>query len=80
MIAVIVPALDPSVTLIDLVRDILTSSSIRIVVVDDGSRDQAVFKVLTNMELVTVLHHELNRGKGDALKTGNFATLWPMTT
>ena len=70
MIGLIVPALNPPATLADLVAELLTIPSTRIVVVDDGSSDQSMFKALAVPNLVTVVHHDRNCGKGEALKTG----------
>jgi dolichol-phosphate mannosyltransferase len=68
-IVVVIPAYEPSETLIRLVRA-LRSNFRHIVVVDDGSAPScAVFPALRDIGGITLLRHETNRGKGAALKT-----------
>ena len=67
-IAVIIPAYDPEDGLIRLVeecKDVFAN----IVVVDDGCAEsyQHIFKAIEDK--AQVLHHEVNKGKGRALKT-----------
>lgn len=66
---VVIPAYQPDEKLLHTVAEILEKTDYSIVVVDDGSADacQKWFEQLP--EAVTVLHHEVNRGKGAALKT-----------
>ena len=73
MIGVVIAALDPPESLPGFVRDLrsrIPASVLRIVVVDDGSRDRSAFRALENFPGVTVLRHHQNQGKGAALKTG----------
>jgi len=65
MYVVIIPALNPTKTLADLVSELLPA---RVVVVNDGSGSEydGVFAALN----CVVLTHARNKGKGDALKTG----------
>ena len=70
VIGVVIPALDPPGTLPGLVEELGSRSMGQIVVVNDGSADRSPFRPLEARENVTVLHHERNRGKGEALKTG----------
>ena len=70
-ISVILPSLNPSVKF-DRVVDGLISAGFRsIVIVDDGSREEnrSHFVRAAQYPDVTVLTHEVNRGKGAALKT-----------
>jgi glycosyltransferase involved in cell wall biosynthesis len=68
--ALIIPALNPTESLIDYVRA-LSKEINYIIVVNDGSRKELtyIFTELTNTEGCTVLTHEKNKGKGRALKT-----------
>lgn len=67
---VVVPAYQPSETLINLVRDV-TAVGYGVVVVDDGSASDKrwIFEALEAYSGVVVLHHPVNMGKGAALKT-----------
>ncbi|MDR2339292.1 MAG: bifunctional glycosyltransferase family 2/GtrA family protein [Deltaproteobacteria bacterium] len=70
---VLVPAYQPDEKLLRLAEGLLEGACFsRILVVDDGSSpDKAhIFKSLEGMPTVTVLRHAVNRGKGQALKTG----------
>lgn len=69
--AVIIPAYNPTATLVELVAELQCSTDLHIVVVDDGSdspESQVVFAELDQKE-IEVLRHPFNRGKGAALKT-----------
>lgn len=65
----LIPAYEPTSALCGLVND-LVDAGFEAVVVDDGSSLEAaeVFRAVGQM--ASVLHHETNRGKGQALKTG----------
>ena len=65
---VIIPALDPDETLSWVVQGNLDLGN-KVIVVDDGSsrEKQVIFDQLE--AYCTVLHHEQNRGKGEAIKT-----------
>lgn len=69
-IAVLIPAYKPDRRLNQLVNDLLAAGFSRLVVVDDGGGEtfQDIFKDLEGK--ADVLTHEVNRGKGAALKTG----------
>jgi len=66
---VIIPAYQPDDKLLRLVEELREKTTYPIVIVDDGSREscQPIFAQLEAS--ATVLHHEINRGKGAALKT-----------
>lgn len=68
---VLIPAYEPDLRLIELIRLLKENCDYRIVVVDDGSgvRYRYLFDMVRS-EGCTVLAHETNRGKGCALKTG----------
>lgn len=69
---VVVPAYQPDEKLVKLVSGFLSETDYRIVIVNDGSSDDRMqfFSQSEAMgERVTVLHHDVNRGKGRAMKT-----------
>ena len=69
---ILIPSLEPDDRLPAYMQKLLEAGFTRAVVVDDGSSEkyQPIFNQLAEMDGVTVLHHEVNRGKGCALKTG----------
>ncbi|MBQ7849474.1 MAG: bifunctional glycosyltransferase family 2/GtrA family protein [Clostridia bacterium] len=69
---ILIPSLEPDDRLPAYMQQLLEAGFTRAVVVDDGSSEkyQPIFNQLAEMDGVTVLHHEVNRGKGCALKTG----------
>lgn len=68
-LAVAIPALNPTVELIHYTKQLIENNFSSIIVVNDGSNDRYVFEQLRAFDNVTVLHHEVNLGKGRALKT-----------
>lgn len=71
MRVVVIPALQPDQRLVSYTRSLLARSFARVVVVDDGSGPDyaAIFEAVAALPGATVLRHEVNRGKGAALKT-----------
>ena len=67
---ILIPAFNPSLDLIELVKNLLKTGFTRIVVVDDGSTSKEAFEKLQAMPPLTVVTHPHNMGKGAALKTG----------
>ena len=69
---ILIPSLEPDERLPVYIGHLLNSGFTRAVIVDDGSAEsyQPIFKSIEAMDGATVLHHEVNRGKGVALKTG----------
>ncbi len=69
---ILIPSLEPDDRLPAYVRKLLERGFTRAVIVNDGSSEkyQPLFDQLAAMDGVTVLKHEVNRGKGCALKTG----------
>ena len=68
---IVIPAYQPDEKLTGVVDTLITKTNFPIVIVDDGSKAdcQPLFAALSEKEQVTVLHHEVNRGKGAAMKT-----------
>ncbi|MDR1084603.1 MAG: bifunctional glycosyltransferase family 2/GtrA family protein [Deltaproteobacteria bacterium] len=70
---VLIPAFEPSPDLLGCVKILLESGVFQqVVLVNDGSSASSVemFKILSLSPEITVLTHAVNRGKGQALKTG----------
>jgi glycosyltransferase involved in cell wall biosynthesis len=65
----VIPAYNPDRKLIDLVTELHEKGICNIIVVNDGSDEKtlSIFKLLNYY--VTVLTHEVNKGKGAAIKT-----------
>ncbi len=70
--SVILPSYNPSERLLSTVNGLIAAGFEDIILVDDGSREecQRFFAEAEKLPQCTVLHHEVNRGKGRALKTG----------
>lgn len=70
-VSILIPAYNPSQELIDLVSELNEAKFDNIVIVNDGSSEtDDVFNVLANNSTVAIISHEVNQGKGRALKTG----------
>ena len=69
---VLIPSLSPDERLPAYVQELLAAEFGLILVVDDGSKAeyQPIFEKIAGWERCRVLHHEVNRGKGAALRTG----------
>lgn len=69
---VLIPAYRPPAALGRLVADLVARGFAQILVVDDGSGPSfdPLFEDLKQRPEVSLLRHEANRGKGEALKTG----------
>ncbi len=69
---ILIPSLEPDGRLPAYVEKLTESGFGHVVVIDDGSGEsyRPIFDTLSRMENVQVLRHEVNRGKGVALKTG----------
>ena len=68
----LIPAYEPDERLVGFADRLQGEGFSRIIVVDDGSgeRFRPLFDALATRSFCTVLRHEVNRGKGTALKTG----------
>ena len=69
-IAVLIPAYEPSVSLIELISELNTLGFTKVFVINDGSKDEAIFNKISLARTAMVLTHKSNLGKGAALKTG----------
>ncbi len=69
---VILPSYNPSERLISTLNGLIEAGFDDIIVVDDGSREERLcyFEQAEMLPQCIVLHHEVNKGKGRALKTG----------
>lgn len=68
---VLIPSLEPDDKLVPYLKELL-HEGFRVLVVDDGSSEkyQPIFSEAESLEGCWVTHHEVNKGKGEALKTG----------
>ncbi len=69
---VLIPSLSPDEKLPAYVKELLAADFGLILVVDDGSAPeyQPIFAEIAGWDRCAVTHHEVNRGKGAALRTG----------
>ncbi len=68
-VAVVVPAYNPGKSLLGVVQGLVEAGFERVVVVDDGSGDTLGFDGLGG-DRVCLVRHDVNMGKGMALKSG----------
>ena len=69
---ILIPSLEPDERLPAYIRKLKEGGFAHIVVIDDGSGEayQPLFDEADAVEDTVVLHHDVNKGKGIALKTG----------
>lgn len=68
-LVIVIPAYEPDYHLPELIEKLNTFfNEVDIIIVDDGSAKKDIFFTLTQKN-VTILTHEVNKGKGAALKT-----------
>lgn len=70
-VCVVLPSLDPDEKLMKVIDDLIRQGFSRIILVNDGSKPGSMhyFEEAAALPQVTLLHHEVNCGKGAALKT-----------
>ena len=70
-IVFVIPSLDPDEKMPEYVRTLINSGVKCVLLVDDGSKLEYkhFFEELKDLKEVTILTHEINKGKGRALKT-----------
>ena len=64
---IIIPAYNPDEHLIDVLNGL---KKYKIVVVDDGSKNKDIFEKVKKYKNVKLMTHDVNKGKGMAMKTG----------
>jgi len=71
-VVALIPSLNPDEKLPQTVKGLFEAGFSHVLLVDDGSRQdcQPIFEELVLLPGCTVLHHDVNKGKGRALKTG----------
>ena len=69
---IIIPAYQPGLILIDIVKKLCENPEQKIIVINDGSSSDknSIFTELAKIPNVDVLRHAENFGKGRALRTG----------
>lgn len=65
----VIPAYEPDYNLIKLIKKIHHKSDFHIIVIDDGSSSKCQIVFEQAEQYATVLRHQVNQGKGQALKT-----------
>ena len=65
----IIPSLNPDNKLERLVDELIENDFKKIIIVNDGSSDSNIFDKLSKKEECIILTHDINKGKGCALKT-----------
>lgn len=69
-IVILIPAYNPTADLIDLTNNLI-KENFKVVVVNDGSTSSESVDIFKNIHPDTIfLKHDINQGKGQALKTG----------
>lgn len=71
-IVILIPALNPNEGIIKLVKELKEENFFNIIVINDGSNEEnrKYFDILKNEYDIKVLKHDVNYGKGKALKNG----------
>lgn len=71
-VKIIIPALNPNVSIIKLVEDLKKVNLDNIIVINDGSNEESKpwFDKLNYEYDVKIINHNINKGKGEAIKTG----------
>ena len=70
-IVVLIPTFNPDIEIMQKFINELTAKFKNVVIINDGCRDEFkdFFEELAKLN-IPILHHEVNRGKGRAIKTG----------
>ncbi len=66
-IAVLIPTLNPKERFTEVINKLVNNGFNNIIIVDDGSSNKAVINKINGIKILT---HDVNMGKGAALKTG----------
>ena len=65
----IIPALNPDEKLIKSVKELIENGFEKIIIINDGSEKEDIFQEISKEKECVVLTHNINKGKGCALKT-----------
>lgn len=70
-IAIVIPSLSPDKKLLEYTKELINKGFNKIIIVNDGSSSEYefIFNSLKEHKEVTLLKHEINKGKGAGLKT-----------
>ena len=68
---VIIPSLEPDSKLVPYIHELISAGIKKIIVINDGSSDKCndIFNEIESIGECTLLTHDVNRGKGAAIKT-----------
>ncbi len=71
-VLVLIPGFNPDQKLVKLAKELSLSFIDKIIIVNDGSSIEfnTIFEELKGVSKVILLEHDVNKGKGAALKTG----------
>lgn len=71
-IVVIIPALNPGKEFIEYSEKLLKCDDVELIIIDDGSKLELkyIFQQIAENKRVSLITHEVNRGKGKSLKDG----------
>lgn len=69
-IIILIPSFNPTNILIEYVEDLYKNGFKKILIIDDGSKDKQIFNEIKKLDYCIVLTHQINLGKGAAIKTG----------
>lgn len=71
-ISILIPSLDPDINMVNYINELVSNDVRNIIVINDGSKSECFhfFEDVAKHSEVTVINHEVNKGKGRALKTG----------
>ena len=68
-VTIVIPSLNPDDKLARVVQDLIALGFTDIVLINDGSKEECVSNFPADVPECTLLTHEVNRGKGAAMKT-----------
>lgn len=69
-IVILIPSYNPTDILIEYIEDLYKNGFKKIIIIDDGSKDKQIFEKIKTFKYCIVLTHQINLGKGAAIKTG----------
>ncbi len=69
-IIALIPSYNPDNILIEYIEDLYKNGFKKILIIDDGSKDKQIFEKIKKLDYCIVLTHQINLGKGAAIKTG----------